>query len=81
MGFSPELIEFCTENYYHIFTSTSFLNFCLIPNFLDIVYNNDVTIAVTCDDINTNKLVIYQRTCLPSCYIPCILLLSMALNS
>ena len=75
MGFSPEIIEFYTENYYHIFTSTSFLNFCLMSN-LDIVY--DVTIAVTWDDINTNKLVIYQRTCLPSCYIPCILLLSMA---
>ena len=34
-----------------------------MPN-LDIIY--DVTIAVTWDEINTNKYVIYQTTCLPS---------------
>ena len=43
MGFSPEIIEFYTENYYQVFT-VSFLNFLFIPN-LDIIY--DVTIAVT----------------------------------
>ena len=51
IGFSPETIEFYTENYYQIFT-ISFLNFFLIPN-LDIIY--DVTIAVTWDEINANK--------------------------
>ena len=34
-----------------------------MPN-LDIIY--DVTIAVTWDEINTYKWVIYQPTCLPS---------------
>ena len=50
-GFSPEIIEFYAENYYQIFT-IFFLNFFLISN-LDIIY--DVTIAVTWDEINTNK--------------------------
>ena len=54
MGFSPELIEFY---------STSFLNFLRMPN-LDIIY--DVTIAITRDEINTYKWVIYQPTFLPS---------------
>ena len=51
IGFSPEIIEFYAENYYQIFT-IPFLNFFLISN-LDIIY--DVTIAVTWDEINTNK--------------------------
>ena len=51
IGFSPEIIEFYAESYYQIFT-IAFLNFFLMRN-LDIIY--DVTMAVTWNEINTNK--------------------------
>ena len=62
MGFSPEIIEFSAENCYQIF-NTSFLNF-LSDAKSGHIY--DVTIAVTWDEINSNKWVIYQPTCRPS---------------
>ena len=54
--------------------------FMLMPN-LDII--NDVTIAVTWDEIKTNIPVILTSTYLPTkfCHIRCILLLSVAQNS